>query len=143
MEVHDLVGSKVWVKQPGLAERVGYITAVFKAVDHEDIETSINASTFIILLESGDLLETGGFNLSKIEHAGFIKERVGTLPIDKTYIVRFKSPEISTDVVLAATVEVHGEDLAFVSSKGELAALYLFEIVESWSELPSTDKGER
>jgi hypothetical protein len=143
MEVHDLVGSKVWVKQHGLAERVGYITAVSKAVDHEDIETSINASTFIILLEKGDFLETEGFNLSKIEHAGFIKERVGTLPIDKTHIVRFKSPEISTDVVVAASVEVHGEDLAFVNSKGELAALYLFEIVESWSELPSTDKSER
>jgi hypothetical protein len=111
MEVLDLVGSKVWVKEHGLAERVGYIAAVFKAVDREDIETSINASTFIILLESGDLLETAGFNLSKIEHAGFIKERVGRLPIDKTYIVRFKTSDIATDVVVAASVEVRGEVL--------------------------------
>ncbi len=139
MEVLDLVGSKVWVKEQGLAEHVGYIVAVSKGVDHEDIETSMNASTFVILLESGDLLETEGFNLSKIEHAGFIKERVGSLPIDKTYIVRFKTPDIATDVVVAASVEVHGEDLAFMNSKGELAALYLFESVESWSELPSTD----
>ena len=138
MEVHDLVGSKVWVKEHGLVERVGYIAAVFKAVDHEDIETSINASTFVILLESGDLLETVGFNLSKIEHAGYVRESVGSLPIDKTYIVRFKTPDIVTDVVVAASVEVHGEDLAFVNSKGELAALYLFESVESWSELPWT-----
>jgi hypothetical protein len=139
MEVHDLVGSKVWVKERGLAERIGYIAAVWKAVDHEDIETSINASTFIILLESGDLLETAGFNLSKIEHAGFIKERVGSLLIDKTYIIRFKHPDISTDVVVAASVEVHGEDLAFLNSNGELVAQYLFEVVESWSELPLTD----
>ena len=86
MEVHDLVGSKVWVKEQGLAEHVGYIAVVSKAVDREDIETSINASTFIILLESGDLLETAGFNLSKIEHAGYVRESVGSLPIDKTYI---------------------------------------------------------
>ncbi len=138
MEVHDLVGSKVWVKEQGLAERVGYIAAVSKAVDHEDIESSINASTFIVLLESGDLVETVGFNLSKIEHAGYVRESVGSLPIDKTYIVRFKSREIATDVVVAASVELHEEDLAFVNSKGELAALYLFESVESWSELPST-----
>jgi hypothetical protein len=139
MEVHDLVGSKVWVKERGLAERIGFVVAVRRAVDHEDIETSINESTFMILLESGDLLETAGFNLSKIEHAGFIEERVGSLLIDKTYIVRLKSPEISTDVVVAASVEVHGEDLAFLNSDGKLVALFLFETVESWSELPLTD----
>jgi hypothetical protein len=138
MEVLDLVGSKVWLKEHGPAERVGYIVAVFKAVDDEDIETSINASTFIILLESGDLLETEGFNLSKIEHAGFIKERVGSLPIDKTYIIRFRSPGISTDVVVAASVEVHGEDLAFLNSIGQVVAVFPFEVVESLSELPST-----
>ena len=83
MEVHDLVGSKVWVKQHGLAERVGYITAVSKAVDHEDIETSINASTFIILLESGDILETAGFDLSKIEYPGYVRASVGSLRLIK------------------------------------------------------------
>ncbi len=139
MEVHDLVGMKVWVKQRGLAERIGFIAAVCKAVDHEDLEASINASTFLILLESGDLLETAGFNLSKIERAGFIKERVGSLLIDKTYIIRFRPPDISTDVVVAASVEVHGEDLAFLNSDGELVAQYLFVVVESWSELPLTD----
>jgi hypothetical protein len=138
MELLDLVGSKVWVKEHGLAERVGYIAAVFKAVDHEDIETSINASTFIILLESGDLLETAGFNLSKIEHAGYVRQSVGNLPIDKTYIVRFKTPDIATDVVVAASVEVRGEDLAFLNSIGQVVAVFLFESVESWSELPST-----
>jgi hypothetical protein len=139
MEIHDLVGLKVWVKERGQAERIGFIAGVRKAVDHEDIETSINASTFIILLESGDLLETAGFNLSKIEHAGFIKKGAGSLLTDKTYIVRFKSPEISTNVVVAASVEVHGEDLAFLNSDGELVARFLFETIESWSELPLTD----
>jgi hypothetical protein len=53
---------------------------------------------------------------------------------DKTYLVRFKRPEISTQPVIAASVEFHGEHLVFLDSKGELAALFLLEIVESWSE---------
>jgi hypothetical protein len=54
--------------------------------------------------------------------------------VDKTYIVRLKQPEMSTQPMVAASFEVHGEHLVFLNSKGELAALTLFEIVESWSE---------
>jgi hypothetical protein len=38
--------------------------------------------------------------------------------------------------LIAASVEFHGEHLIFLSSNGKLAALFLMEIVESWSELP-------
>ena len=138
MKVQDLIGAKVWVVQSGLAECGGYIVNVPKPVNLEDIELSVDASVFTILLESGDVVDTSGFNLLEIEHAGYFKESAGDLPTDKTYVVRFNSPDIATEAVVAARVEVHGEHLAFVNSKRELAALYLFEIVESWSELPST-----
>jgi hypothetical protein len=55
---------------------------------------------------------------------------------DKTYLVRFKPPEISTQPVVAERAEIHGEHLVFLNSKGQLAALFLMEIVESWSEVP-------
>ncbi len=54
---------------------------------------------------------------------------------NKTYLVRFKPPEISTQVVHAERAEIYGEHLVFLNSKGELAALFLMEIVEDWSEL--------
>ncbi len=141
MKVEDLVGAKVWVEQPGLAKHVGYIATVSKPVNLEDIEASVDASMFRIVLESGDVVDTSGLNLLEIEHAGYIEESVGNQLADKTYIVRFKTPDIVTDVVNAARVEVQGEHLAFVNSKGRLAALFLFESVESWSELPPTGIG--
>jgi hypothetical protein len=55
---------------------------------------------------------------------------------DKTYLVRFKPPEISTQPVVAERAEIHGEHLVFLNSKGELVALFLMEIVEGWSETP-------
>jgi hypothetical protein len=54
---------------------------------------------------------------------------------DKTYLVRFKPPEISTQVVVAEAAQIYREHLVFLTSKGELAALFLLEIVEDWSEL--------
>jgi hypothetical protein len=36
--------------------------------------------------------------------------------------------------VIAASAEIHGEHLIFLRSNGSLAALFLLEIVESWSE---------
>ncbi len=135
MKVQDLVGAKVWVEQSGLAEGVGYIVNVPEPVNLEDIELSVDASVFTILLESGDVVETSGFNLLEIEHAGYIKESDGDLPTDNTYLVRFKSPDIATEVVIAARVEIHGEHLAFVNSRGQLAARFLFESVESYLRL--------
>ena len=58
---------------------------------------------------------------------------------DKAYLIRFKRPELSTQSVTAARVEMHGEHIALLDSEGKLAALFLREVVESWSELPSAE----
>jgi hypothetical protein len=56
----------------------------------------------------------------------------------KTYVVKFKPPALSlSHTVVASTDEIHAEHLIFCDSEGRLAALFLLETVESWSELPS------
>ena len=52
---------------------------------------------------------------------------------EKRYLVSCQTPEFSTQSVVAASCEVCGEHLVFLNSKGELAAKFLLEIVESWS----------
>jgi hypothetical protein len=52
---------------------------------------------------------------------------------DKRYLISCKVPEISTQSIVAASCEVHGEHLVLLNSKGQLAAMFLLEIVESWS----------
>jgi hypothetical protein len=54
---------------------------------------------------------------------------------DETYLVRFKPPQFGLKAVIAARAEIHGEHIALLNSKGKLAALFLVEIVESWSVL--------
>jgi hypothetical protein len=53
---------------------------------------------------------------------------------EKAYLVRFKSPEIPAQPVIASGVGIQGEHLVFLNAKGVLAALFLFELVESWTE---------
>jgi hypothetical protein len=53
---------------------------------------------------------------------------------DKNYIIRLKCSDLSPHHVIAASVEIHGEHLAFLRSDGCLAALFVLEIVESWYE---------
>jgi hypothetical protein len=53
---------------------------------------------------------------------------------DKTYLVRFKLPELRCEPVIAELAEIYGEHLVFVNSAGDPIAL-LLEIVESWSEV--------
>jgi hypothetical protein len=54
--------------------------------------------------------------------------------MDKTYLIRFKTPALRPQIVIAASVEIQGEHLILLNSKGELTALFLLEIVESWTE---------
>jgi hypothetical protein len=54
---------------------------------------------------------------------------------DKAYLVRFKGSKVSPHIVVAASVEIHGEHLVYLRLDGSLAALFMLEIVESWSEL--------
>ena len=68
---------------------------------------------------------------------GRTKQRAKTLhPMsDKAYLIRFKGPDPTPpELVIAANIEFHGEHLVFLKSDGTLAALFVLEIVESWSE---------
>jgi hypothetical protein len=40
--------------------------------------------------------------------------------------------------VIASSVQLHGDHLVFVNSKGQLTALFLRELVRSWNMLPNT-----
>jgi hypothetical protein len=39
--------------------------------------------------------------------------------------------------VIATTVEIRGDHLVFFDAKGQLSALFLMEIVQSWNETGS------
>jgi hypothetical protein len=52
----------------------------------------------------------------------------------KGYLIRFRRPDLTVQLVVAANAEIHGEHLLFLHSDGSLAALFLLEIVETWSE---------
>jgi hypothetical protein len=53
---------------------------------------------------------------------------------DKLYLIRFKGSEFSFHAVISARAEIYEEHLVFLRSDGKLAALFLLDIVESWSE---------
>jgi hypothetical protein len=53
---------------------------------------------------------------------------------DKLYLVQLKGSDLSFQVVIAARAEIHEEHLVFLRSDGKLAALFLLEVVASWSE---------
>jgi hypothetical protein len=57
-------------------------------------------------------------------------------PIDQTYLVALKLPTRTVQHVIAASLEIHGEHLGFFNAEGELAALFLLEIVQSWNMPP-------
>ncbi len=61
---------------------------------------------------------------------------------DKRYLVSCKTPEISTQSVVAASSEVHGEHLVLLNSKRKSPAVPLLEIVESWSECGDSEQAE-
>jgi hypothetical protein len=54
---------------------------------------------------------------------------------DTAYLVRLKGADPPPELVIAKTVEFQGEHLVFLRSDGSLAALFVLEIVESWSEV--------
>jgi len=60
--------------------------------------------------------------------------------LDKTYIVRFKRPQMGVQVVLASCAEIHGDHIALLNCNGQLAALFFSEIVESWSVVDLTGR---
>jgi hypothetical protein len=53
---------------------------------------------------------------------------------DKTYLVRAKGSDVGPHIVIAASAEIHGEHLVYLRLDGRLVALFMLEMVESWSE---------
>jgi hypothetical protein len=53
----------------------------------------------------------------------------------KAYLIRLRGTDLAPELVIAASVEFHGEHLVFLKSDGTLAALFVLEIVEGWSEI--------
>jgi hypothetical protein len=56
--------------------------------------------------------------------------------MDQIYLVALKLPSRVVQHVIAASLEIHEENLVFFNAKGELAAMFLMEIVQSWHLLP-------
>jgi hypothetical protein len=56
--------------------------------------------------------------------------------VDHNYRVRLKTQTVRH--VIASTVQLHGDHLVFVNSKGQLTALFLRDLVRSWNMLPNT-----
>lgn len=54
---------------------------------------------------------------------------------DTKYLVRFKEAGLPPELVIAASTEFQGEHLVFLRSDGSLAALFVLDVVESWSEV--------
>jgi hypothetical protein len=54
---------------------------------------------------------------------------------DTAYLVRYKRADPPPELVIAEKIEFHGEHLAFLKSDGSLAALFVEETIESWSEV--------
>jgi hypothetical protein len=55
--------------------------------------------------------------------------------IDRTFIVRFKPPQIRAQSFIASTAEIQGDHIVLLNANGQLAALLLLEIVESWNAM--------
>jgi hypothetical protein len=53
---------------------------------------------------------------------------------EKTYLVRLKPP-LSIQHVTASRFEIQGEHAVFVDANGNLKAVFLMELVESWNVL--------
>jgi hypothetical protein len=55
---------------------------------------------------------------------------------EKTYLVRFRSPNVIFQHVVASSYEIRGSHLVFLTEEGNLAAVFLKELVRSWNVLP-------
>jgi hypothetical protein len=56
-----------------------------------------------------------------------------TLEQEKLFIVRFEPTGMKPQTFLASSAEIHGEHLVLMNSQGKLVAMFLFEVVQSWS----------
>jgi hypothetical protein len=54
---------------------------------------------------------------------------------DTTFLIRFRTPELSPQQVIAAHAQIQGDHLVLLNAQGKLAALFSLDIVESWNEV--------
>ncbi len=52
---------------------------------------------------------------------------------NKIYQVIFKEFDMGSQFVIAESAQIHGEHLVFLDADDKLAALFLLDIIESWS----------
>jgi hypothetical protein len=55
--------------------------------------------------------------------------------VDHSYRVRLKTQTVQH--VIASTVQLYGDHLVFMNSNGQLTALFLKDLVQSWNMLPN------
>jgi hypothetical protein len=67
MKVEELAGRKVWVNREQFRSVPGVIARISTSVNLDDVNASINASTFLVHMDSGDEVEVTGSDMSKIE----------------------------------------------------------------------------
>lgn len=56
---------------------------------------------------------------------------------NKTYQVRLRPPSSAVQHVVAAEIRMLDNHLVFLDGKGDVAALFLVDLVESWDAIPS------
>jgi hypothetical protein len=59
-----------------------------------------------------------------------------TLEQERLFVVRFVPLDMKPQNFTASTAEINGEHLVLRNCQAKLVAMFLSEIVESWSELP-------
>jgi hypothetical protein len=54
---------------------------------------------------------------------------------DTTFLIRFRTPELIPQQVIASHAQIQGDHLVLLTAQGTLAALFSLDIVESWNEV--------
>ena len=84
MNVEDLIGIRVWMKRDQFRSVSGIISSVSKAVNRDDLKSSIMKSIFRIDMPSGDTIQVPGAHISKFDHESSVCKKVPEICDDKT-----------------------------------------------------------
>jgi hypothetical protein len=95
MSVEDLVGVRVWMKRDQFRSVSGIISSVPKAINRDDLQSSIMESVFRIDMPSGDTIQVPGSHISKFDHESSVCKNVPAICDDKTVneAVQTSSPD--------------------------------------------------
>jgi hypothetical protein len=61
---------------------------------------------------------------------------------DTTFLVRLRPPPSAIQQVVASTVRIQGDHLIFCDSEGKLVAMFMMEIIQSYSEISTLDSAQ-